>query len=95
MEEKVIIVSADSHAGMPKELWAEYLDERYHDLLPSLRQDNEIYPTAIYLLASKSGSSSLPEHAEAHRVDYHGLHDAVLRLADMDREGITAELIYR
>jgi predicted TIM-barrel fold metal-dependent hydrolase len=94
MEEKVIIVSADSHAGMPRELWTEYLDERFHDLLPSLRQDNEIYGTAIYLLAGKTGSSSLPEHAQAHRVDYHGLHDAVLRLADMDREGITAELIY-
>ena len=59
-----------------------------------MRADNEIYPTAIFLLGAKGGSSSLPEIQEAHRTDYHGLHDPVLRLADMDREGISAELIY-
>jgi predicted TIM-barrel fold metal-dependent hydrolase len=94
MDPKVIIVSADSHAGVPKELWEDYLPERYHDLLPPLRQDNMIYPTAIQLLGGKTGATSLPEVLEAHRVDYHGLHDAVLLLADMDREGVTAELIY-
>jgi predicted TIM-barrel fold metal-dependent hydrolase len=94
MEDKLIIVSSDSHAGVPKELWSHYLPERYHELLPQLRQDNEIYPQAIYLLGAKTGSSSLPEHQEAHRVDWHGLHDPVLRMADMDREGVTAELIY-
>jgi predicted TIM-barrel fold metal-dependent hydrolase len=94
MEDKLIIVSSDSHAGVPKELWSHYLPERYHELLPRLREDNEIYPQAIYLLGAKSGSSSLPEVQEAHRVDWHGLHDPVLRLADMDREGVTAELIY-
>ena len=90
----VTIVSSDSHAGVPKELWAEYLPERFHELLPALRDDNEIYPTAIFLLGAKGGSTSLPEIQEAHRNDWHGLHDAVLRLADMDREGVTAELIY-
>ena len=94
MDDKLVIVSSDSHAGIPKELWPEYLDERFHDLLPSLRQDNEIYPTAIYLLGARGGSTGLPEIQEAHREDYHGLHDAVLRLADMDREGISAEVIY-
>ena len=34
MEDKLIIVSSDSHAGVPKELWTHYLDERYHELLP-------------------------------------------------------------
>ncbi len=94
MEDKLIVVSSDSHAGVPKELWTYYLDERFHELLPSLREDNEIYPTAIFLLGAKGGSSSLPEIQEAHRNDYHGLYDPVLRLADMDREGVAAELIY-
>lgn len=94
MDENVIIVSADSHAGMPKDLWSQYLDPRFHDLLPGLTVDNEVYPTAIALLGKKGGASSLPEIEEAHTVDYHGLHDAVLRLADMDREGIAAELVY-
>ena len=42
MEDKLIVVSSDSHAGVPKELWAHYLPERYHELLPQLRRDNEI-----------------------------------------------------
>jgi predicted TIM-barrel fold metal-dependent hydrolase len=93
-DDKVIIVSSDSHAGVPKELWSEYLDARYHELIPLLRADNEIYPTAIYVLSSRRSTATLPELQEAHRSDYHGLHDAVLRLADMDREGIAAELVY-
>jgi predicted TIM-barrel fold metal-dependent hydrolase len=92
--EKLTIVSSDSHAGMPKELWRTYLDPRFHDLLPALEHDNVIYPTAIYLISSSHGIEGLPEHQEAHRNGWHGLHDAVLRMADMDREGIAAELIY-
>ena len=91
---KVLFVSSDSHAGVPKELWSEYLDSRFHDLLPKLQEDNEIYPTAIYLIGAKSRATQLPEVAEAHRSGYHGLHDATLRLADMDREGVAAEFIY-
>ena len=92
--EKVLFVSSDSHAGVPKELWSEYLDSRFHDLLPKLEKDNEIYPTAIFLIGAKSRATQLPEVAEAHTNGYHGLHDAKLRLADMDREGVAAELIY-
>jgi len=94
VDDKVIIVSSDSHAGMPKELWSEYLDSRFHDLLPKLTRDNEVYPTAIYLISSKNGMQGLPEHQEVHRTGWHGLHDAVLRMADMDREGVAAELVY-
>lgn len=95
MDEQLIIVSSDSHAGMPKERWADYLESRYHDLIPRLHEDNEVYPTAISLLTAKKGTSAgFPEHQEAHRSGWHGLHDPVLRLADMDREGVAAELIY-
>ena len=94
MEDKLIIVSGDSHAGMPNELWTQYLDKRFHDLLPQLREDNVIYPLSIELQTVKLGLSSHPEHAEAHSRDWHGLYDPVLRLADMDREGIAAELVY-
>ena len=91
--DKLIIVSSDSHAGMPHELWPEYLDKRFHDLLPQLHEDNVIYPTAIYILGAKHGTGGLPEHQEIHRTGWHGLHDPVLRMADMDREGVAAELI--
>ena len=57
MEDRVIIVSSDSHAGMPKELWPEYLPKQFHELLPQLHQDNdEIYPTAIYCIGAKGAA---------------------------------------
>jgi predicted TIM-barrel fold metal-dependent hydrolase len=92
--DNVIIVSSDSHAGVPKELWPEYLEQEFHHLLPKLREDNEVYPRAIYVLSAQRATKGLDEVQEAHRTAWHGLHDPVLRLADMDREGVTAELIY-
>jgi predicted TIM-barrel fold metal-dependent hydrolase len=95
MDERLIIVSSDSHAGIPKDLWAEYLDPKFHDLIPSLHEDNAIYPVATALLgARKEATSPFEEHSEIHREGWHGLHDPVLRMADMDREGVAAELIF-
>jgi predicted TIM-barrel fold metal-dependent hydrolase len=95
MAEKLIIVSSDSHAGIPKDLWPEYLDSRYHDLIPRLHEDNAIYPVAVALLgAKKTTFAPYPEHQEVHRTGWHGLHDPVLRMADMDREGVAAEFVY-
>ena len=36
MNDRLIIVSSDSHAGMPKEQWSEYLDAKYQELIPKL-----------------------------------------------------------
>ena len=94
MDDKVVIVSCDSHAGVPKELWEEYLPQQYHELLPQLRRDCDVYPTAVYLLTASKGIGGLEEHRIAHREDWHGLYDPVLRMADMDREGVAAELVY-
>jgi predicted TIM-barrel fold metal-dependent hydrolase len=93
-DDNVIVVSCDGHAGVPKERWEEYLPSRFHELLPQLRSDNVKYPMAVYLLTARRGMEDLDEHQDAHRDDWHGLHDPVLRLADMDSEGIAAELIY-
>lgn len=95
MSDNLIIVSSDSHAGMPKELWPEYLEPRFHDLIPRLHEDNELYPVAVSLLsARKTLAAPLPEHREVHSAHWHGLHDPVLRLADMDRESVAAELVF-
>ena len=93
-DDRLIIVSSDSHAGIPTELWPEYMAKPYHDLIPRLHEDHHIYQSAIYLLGTKSGTSGFSEHQKAHREEFHGLHDAGLRIADMDREGVAAELIY-
>ena len=93
--DKVIFVSSDSHAGMPRELWAEYLDPAFHDLLPSLRHDNTMYPIAVHFLGAQMGDTGgLDEVREAHASGYGGLHDAQLRLEAMDLDGVAAELIF-
>jgi predicted TIM-barrel fold metal-dependent hydrolase len=84
---------------VPKELWPEYLPKQFHELLPQLHKDNdEIYPRAIYCIGAKAAAGNSQgvneEHQEAQREDWQGLYDPVIRLADMDREGIAAELIY-
>jgi predicted TIM-barrel fold metal-dependent hydrolase len=100
MKDRMIIVSCDSHAGVPKELWPHYLPKQFHHLLPQLHTDNdEIYPNAIYCIGARAAQASgnvggNPEHLEAQRENWEGLYDPVIRLADMDREGIAAELIY-
>jgi predicted TIM-barrel fold metal-dependent hydrolase len=94
VDDKLIVVSADSHAGMPLELWPEYLDPRYHHLLPELHEESVICPTALYLVNAKNRTTDFPEHTEAHRTGWHGLHDARLRLETMDAEGIAAEVVY-
>jgi predicted TIM-barrel fold metal-dependent hydrolase len=95
MDDRLIIVSSDGHAGMPKELWPEYLDPAYHDLIPSLHADNAIYPVSVALLgARKEATAPFAEHREVHTDGWHGLHDPVLRKADMDREGVAAEFVF-
>ena len=97
MDERLIVVSSDSHAGIPKERWPEYLDPRFHDLLPSLHEDNAIYPVATAVIGARKTSAAgnaYPEHVEAHTNGWHGLHDAKLRMADMDREGVAAEFVF-
>lgn len=96
MSPKLIVVSSDSHAGMPKELWPEYLDTKFHDLIPKLHEDNVTYATATALLGAKKTAvtGSHPEHTAVHIDGWHGLHDPTIRLAEMDRDGVAAELVF-
>lgn len=96
--ENVIIVSADGHAGMPPELWSEYLDERFHDFLPALQEETSVFGGSMSLLNDLRLS---PETFDVFDADgryrsgrWKGLWDAEVRLQEMDREGIAAELVY-
>ena len=91
--DRLIVVSTDSHAGVPPDLWADYLPEQYHELLPKLREDNTVYPTIIRLLTNRL--MTRPEYTEAHQTGaFRGLYDPQIRMAEMDREGVAAELVY-
>ena len=67
-DNRLIIVSGDSHAGVPKDLWTEYLPKQYHEMLPQLRKDCEIYPMSIYLMGVKREGERFDEHVVADAV---------------------------
>jgi predicted TIM-barrel fold metal-dependent hydrolase len=92
--DKVIIVSSDSHATVPEDLWAEYLDPEFHEYLPRLHEERIVYFESVWS-ATRMMMEPFPEVIEAHTVGgVRGVHDVDVRLAEMDREGITAELVY-
>jgi predicted TIM-barrel fold metal-dependent hydrolase len=97
MSQKLIVVSVDSHAGMPPEAWPQYLEKRFHEHLPELVAENDTYTAVMSRLLERDfGPESLafvdPENVLLPGVQ--GLWDAEIRLAQMDREGVAAEFVY-
>lgn len=94
--EKLIVVSGDSHAVPPPEAWPEYLEPAYRHHLPEMHEDNERYCQLLGLFANFP-----PPLLEVIDTDgrwasggYLGAWDRERRLAEMDREGVAAELVY-
>jgi predicted TIM-barrel fold metal-dependent hydrolase len=94
--QKVIVVSVDSHATPPPEMWADYLDPDYHGLLPGVYEDNRKF---LELFGMRSTFS--PEVLDIIDAEgawrsggYLGVWDPDRRLAEMDREGVAAEVVY-
>lgn len=96
MGDRLIVVSGDSHAVPPPEVWPEYVEARYHDLLPAMHEDDAKYRQLLGLFADFT-----PQVLEVIDPDgvwaaggYLGCWDRQTRLAQMDREGVAAELVY-
>ncbi len=94
--ENLIVVSGDSHATVPPEAWPHYLEAEYQDHLPEMHEDNARYAQLLGVFAKFS-----PEILEVIDTDgvwaaggYLGAWDGDRRLAEMDREGIAAEMVY-
>jgi predicted TIM-barrel fold metal-dependent hydrolase len=101
--DKLLFVSADGHAVMPPELWPEYLERRYHDLLPRLHEENEVFVRAMTILADAQLLAGAPadegydvfDKDRIYRSDgWTGAWDAEKRLVEMDREGVAAEFVF-
>ena len=91
--DRVIIVSADSHAAMPSELWPQYFAAKYHEHLPQIQYESDIYSESVMALSRTT--MTRPEILEEHTSGgYRGVYDLDLRLEQMDREGIAAEIVY-
>ena len=97
--DRVIVVSVDSHAQVPPDAWPEYLEKRYHEHLPSLYEENDVYPFVMTRLARRIRET--PEALKIYDPDgayqqggFRGVWDADVRLHEMDREGIAGEFVY-
>ncbi len=92
--DRLIIVSSDSHATVPVERWPDYLEARFHEHLPRLREERDVYFESVWPLSSQVMMSA-PDVLEDHSTGgVRGVHDVDVRLQQMDREGISAELVY-
>jgi predicted TIM-barrel fold metal-dependent hydrolase len=96
MAGELIVVSGDSHAVPPPEVWPEYIESRYHSLLPAMREDDARYRQLLGLFADFSPDVLDVIDAEGAWAGggYLGCWDCDVRLAQMDREGVAAELVY-
>jgi hypothetical protein len=80
---------------MPSELWTEYFEKRFHEHLPQIQYESDLYSGSVVPLSKMS--MERPEIAEDHfspTCGYRGVYDRGVRLEQMDREGIAAEFVY-
>jgi predicted TIM-barrel fold metal-dependent hydrolase len=93
--DKLIIVSADGHAGPTAAAYRDYLEPRYRDGVETL-----IAEEAQYVAAFEAVNTFPPEVLEVIDPDgaitsggLAGAWDPVRRLKELDREGVSAEII--
>src|SRR5262249_6333319 len=102
--DKLLLVSADGHAIMPPELLPEYLEARYHELLPPLHEENEVFVRSMTLVNDAQltyGAASPDEGYDVFDADHiyrsgrwSGAWDPDVRIEEMDREGVAAEFVF-
>src|SRR5262245_6568381 len=95
--DKLIVVSGDSHATVPPDAWPDYLEPEYHGHLAEMHEDDARYTELLGVFANFA-----PELLEVIDTEgawasggYRGAWDGDRRLAEMDREGIAAELVFQ
>ena len=95
-DEPIIIVSTDSHAGVPREMWSEYLDSAYHHLLAGLEEDHKQFASATRLFSDYSSETLavLDPNSLIASGGMDGVRDRRRRIEEMDREGIAAEVVF-
>jgi len=92
-EDAYIVISADSHAGLPTELYREYLEKEHWDAFDEFMAGR---PQALADIR-RSGVSNekfAKEWYEEHEEGLQGGWDAERRNKEMDADGISAEVIF-
>ena len=97
MTDRMLMISADSHAAMPIEILPDYLEKAYHGWLEKLRSEND----EILELQRKAQiySDDVIDVIDGDRRlrsgGREGSFDLSRRLAEMDHEGIACEVIFQ
>ncbi|PCH51484.1 MAG: amidohydrolase [Cellvibrionales bacterium] len=101
------LISADSHIVEPPDCYTKYIDPKYRDRAPTVERDdkgNDVYvipgmestiPLGLVAAAGFTGEE-LAARAEACTFDqlHESGHNAKLRVADQDRDGVVSEILY-
>lgn len=100
-------ISADSHIVEPANCYSDYIISKYKDSAPTIKRDatgNDVYVipgmTSTIPLGLVAAAGLTPEELAERRqgCTFDQLHksgsDATYRVADQDRDGVVAEILY-
>src|SRR5271168_2920013 len=92
--ERLVIVSADSHAAADPEDYRSYIDPQYKDRIDELVQEGQMFGMAGQMMAPKPEVLELIDDDGAITSGgVEGGANMTRRLREMDREGIAAEIV--
>jgi predicted TIM-barrel fold metal-dependent hydrolase len=95
-KERLVIVSADSHAAIPADEWSNYVEPTYQHLLPSLHDENAEYLPAMSVISEYSPAlmAVLDDEGIMQAGGRRGASYRDWRIQEMDREGVAAEIVF-
>lgn len=94
--DRVIIVSGDGHAGAEPEVYRQYIDPQFRSAIDDLARENEgfVAMSTIQKETLSPETLDLVDNGDAIRSGgEYGSWDVNIRLRELDREGIAAELV--
>lgn len=93
MSDKYLLISTDTHAGLPPEQYREYIDPQYR---PAFDEALAADVTAAALVSEDDHQKFLAEW-NSEIGDHGGMEgawDATIRTKEMDAEGVAAEVVF-
>src|SRR6201986_36663 len=94
--ERLLLISADNHAGAGPAAYLPYVEERYRTALMQLRAEEHDYLSVF--IPFSSFSDQVLDHTDGRRAIHNGGTYAALsskeRLKELDAEGIAAEIVH-
>lgn len=95
MDDRLIIVSADGHTGAPPEAYRDYIESAYAPELDRLAVENDEWLSVV--ITAKGSAEETLEVIDARRAIRDegelGAFDMDRRVAELDAEGVAAELL--